>query len=265
MARTLLPVGLALLLCPCSLRAQSPETHATLGVDWTADTITVMGVGQPPPNPTNLAQARAITIRAALNDAARGLNDLLRGIVIQGGLTVGELVEANEAVRARVEGLVKGAWQAGPPTYRSDGSIELTVFVRRSEVAAAVLPDMGFATTMPQGPAPAGIYSGLVVDARGTGLSPSLICRVLDEKGQEVYGPALVTRDFAIRNGVTGFSREIGKGDRVGSHPLQVRAIVPTGKARSDVTVSSEDGDRVRSASQAWNFLGQGRVLILID
>ncbi len=236
------------------------------GIDWSAVAITVTGIGQPPPNPANLAQARAMTIRSALNDAAQSLTAAIQGIALQGELTVGSVMAANEAVRARIEGLVKGAWQTGPPDYRPDGSIALTVFVKRSDVAGAVLPEAGFAAAMPSPAAPpAGAQTGLTIDARGLGLTPALVCKVLDDKGREVYGAASVSREYAVRAGVTGYAKGMGKSERVGGNPLFVKAAGVAGPNHTDVTLSQEDAERVRVAAQVYNFLSQGRVLILID
>ena len=252
------------LLAASPLFAQ-PSGSAS-GIDWGVDAITVIGVGQPPPNPANLAQARAMTIRAALNDAAQSLTAAIQGIAVQGELTVGALMTANEAVRVRIESLVKGAWQTGPPDYRPDGSIALTVFIKRSDVAGAVLPEAGFAASMPSpAPPPSGVQTGLTIDARGLDLTPALVCKVLDDKGREVYGAASVTREYAVRAGVTGYAKALGKNERVGPNPLSVKAAGVAGPNRTDVVLSQEDAERVRVASQAYNFLGQGRVLILID
>ncbi len=265
MPRGISSVSAACLLTAGFLWAQPPGPPSVKGLDWNTDAITVTGIGQPPPNPANLAQARAMTIRGALGAAAQNLMTIIQAIPIQGDATVGGLMETNEAVREKIESLIKGAWQSGPPNYRPDGSIELTVFVKRSHVAASVLPEGGFADSMPPpGSPPAGAHSGLLIDARGVGLSSALACRVLDDKGREVYGPGLVTREYAVRNGVVAYGREPLK-DRVGGNPLQVKGSGLAGANRTDVILSAEDAERVRSASQVGNFLSQGRVFILID
>ncbi|MSS71593.1 MAG: hypothetical protein EXS64_08895 [Candidatus Latescibacteria bacterium] len=249
-----------------SVLAQAPlgAPPATSRLDR-SDMITAVGTGQPPSNPVNVAQARAMAIRSALLDAERNLFSMVQGMAVHAEATVGTLVSSNEAIRAKVEGVLKGARHVGQPNYLPDGSVEITIVVKRSDLANVVLPDAGFASTMAS--SASGSNTGLIIDARGQNLTPALCPRVLDDRGQEVYGPSFVTRDYAVRSGVAGYAKDpdsARKDGRSGANPLLVKGAGSAGLNRTDVTLSAEDAGKVRGAGQA-GFLIQGKVIFVID
>jgi hypothetical protein len=45
-------------------------------------------------------------------------------------------------------------------------------------------------------------FTGVVIDTRGLGMKPSLILRILDEEGQELYRGKYVPQDKAAQNGL---------------------------------------------------------------
>jgi hypothetical protein len=46
--------------------------------------------------------------------------------------------------------------------------------------------------------------------ATGIGATPSLVPVVVDESGEVVYGPAFVSREFAVSRGMSGFATTLG-------------------------------------------------------
>ena len=258
---------------PAAPAAQAPAAAPSPGIDWNADVITAIGIGAPPPNPANVAQARAMAIRAAIVDAQRNLASTVHGVAISAEETVENNIMSSSVVRTKVEGMLKGARQVGQPKYMSDGSVEVTVAMRRSDLANVVLPDSGFApapaTPPPPPSAPAtGAYTGLIIDAKGLNVTPAMAPKVLDDKSQEVYGASFVTRDYAVKNGVAGYVKDLEgakKNERAGANPLVVKGLGAAGTNKTDVTLSAEDAAKVRDAAQAQHFLSQCKVLFVID
>lgn len=251
--------------CPQTPGTPPPSADARPpAVDWRSDLITAVGKGQPPLNPVNVAQARAMAIRSALIDAERNLASTVQGIAVHAEATVGGLIASGDAIRAKVEGMLKGARHVGQPNYLPDGSVEITVVVRRSDLANVVLPDAGFAPEMPP-PVP-GSNTGLIIDARGLNLTPALSPRVLDDRGREVYGASFVTRDYAVRYGVAGYSRDLDsarRDGRAGTNPLLLKGAGAAGANRTDVVLSAEDAGKARGAGPG--VLDQGKVILVID
>ena len=242
----------------------SPAPSRPPALDWRSDVITAVGTGQPPSNPVNVAQARAMAIRSALVDAERNLLSLVQGVAVHAEATVGSLMTSNETIRAKVEGVLKGARHVGQPNYLPDGSVEITIVVKRSDLANAVLPETGFASSVAS--SASGANTGLIIDARGQNLTPALCPRVLDDRGQEVYGPSLVTRDLAVRAGLVGYAKDpegARRDGRAGASPLLLKGAGMAGLNRTDVSLSAEDAGKVRGAGTG--FLSQGKVIFVID
>lgn len=112
-------------------------------------------------------------------------------------------------------------------------------------------------------------FTGLIVDARGTGAKPSLVPLLLDEKGGEVFGPAYVSREYAVQYGLCKYIRLTGNNwpvlPRVAPKPLVVKGLKtdPPGSCR--IIISNTDASKLRGSSSHLEFLKQCRVIIVLD
>ena len=112
-------------------------------------------------------------------------------------------------------------------------------------------------------------YTGLIVDARGTGAKPSMVPSLLDENGGGVFGPAYVSREYAVQYGVCQYIR-LANNDwpslpRVAPKPLVVKGLKadPPGSCR--IIISNTDASKLRGASSHLEFLKRCRVIIVLD
>jgi len=384
-------------------------------INWSQGLLTANGIGTPPKEIKNPAQARAMIQRAAITLARRNLLEVLKGVRIDSSTTVENLIVSSDVIRTQVSGILKGS-QVLQTKYFSDGSLEVTVGVlvigelgsalmppslfllnpappslspqpRTSEKAASGLPpgpkegtapgeaatskaatavpvtvasaptgekEMGKAeasqkgepvppallpekhegesagqkaevaalpsggktaeatapaapspaplrseepksqtqpappTTKPEGEKPAAseekagseakplpapppvplIATGLVVDARGLGLKPALLPRILDEGGGEIYSARQVSRQSAVEQGLVGYAKDIAAAQRnirVTDKPLLVKGIKAIGKEKTDVVIPDSDAATVVAAASASNFLEKSRVIIVYD
>ena len=104
------------------------------------------------------------------------------------------------------------------------------------------------------------VYTGLIVDARTTGAIPAMAPRVLDENGQEVYGTAFVSREYAVQKGMSAFMTALNaaeKDPRVGHSPLIVKGLKAEGAGQSDIVISNTDAAKLRKSSDNLQFLKQ--------
>ena len=111
-------------------------------------------------------------------------------------------------------------------------------------------------------------YTGLIVDARGIGATPSMVPVLKDENGREVYGPAFVSREFAVQYGMCRYMRGTGIADdlsRVTPKPLHVKGLSSVPDNSCCIVISNSDASRLRSVSYHLEFLKQCRVVILLD
>ncbi|MDA0333814.1 MAG: hypothetical protein O2782_01460 [bacterium] len=262
--------------------AESPTGAVVEGLlDWTAGTVTVTGEGFVNESITHPVQRRLLGFRAAKVDAYRRLLEIIGVVQIDARTTVSMAMVASDSTRVHVEGLVRGARVVPGSQREEDGyyRLDLTLGLR-GDLSAAVLPDSSSAPRMlPEDlptrdsivvfipPKP---YTGLVVDARGSSLRPSLSPRILDDSGRVIYAASHVDREYAVQTGVVAYDRSLPMAvvsDRVGgtsSHPFLVKATGVSGLYNSDVVVTRDMGTRIRMADMDTDFLAQCRVVFVV-
>jgi hypothetical protein len=298
---SLFVVAIVLLLIVIPMLAQNvtqPVGNAGV-VNWSSLVVRATGIGSPNPNMPETAQ-RAGAMEAAKRVALRNLLETIQGMTLSSETTVRNYMIENDVVNTRVQGVVRN-FTVVDTKYMSTGDIEVTVEMPISgSLADALLPQqMGGATPMgvavcpvcgqpwPAGkPVPAGmtlstssagggmaaqssgVYTGLVIDAKGLGVRPAMAPKILDESGQEVYGSKYVSRDWAVQIGVVGYDKDVNHArsdDRVTNNPLVVKAIKVSGANKADLVVSNSSAAAIQSAAANQNFLDKCKVMFIVD
>ena len=188
---------------------------------------------------------------------------------------VKDFVVKSDIVRTSVQGVVRNA-QVVDTAYMSDGSVEVTIVMDMGgEFASAVLPPPpvmpeGLPGPMPPTPpqVPSQVFTGLVIDARGLGTRPAMAPKILDENGKEIYGSAMVDREFAVQQGMVGYAKDLSAAQgnsRVTDRPITVKALRASGPAKCDVVVSNSDAAKLTAAGEDLSFLQKCRVMIVLD
>jgi hypothetical protein len=95
-------------------------------INWTAGLIYATGIGAPPAQSANAAQARAMAERAAFVVALRNLLEIVKGVRVDSESVVENFIVKSDVIRTRVDGIVKGA-RIVKTQYMSDGSVEVQV------------------------------------------------------------------------------------------------------------------------------------------
>jgi hypothetical protein len=248
-------------------------------VNYEEGYIEAVGTGAPPEKYFGKPQARPMALRAAQVDAYRNLLETVQGVQIDSKTSVKDFTVESDVISATVAGLVKGAAVVNK-AYLSDGTVEVTVRMTISGVAKAVLPkaiaddkktDAKEHKPVPfsKKPAPEGeVYTGLVLDARGLQARPAISPKIFDENGAEVYGTLIVTKEFAIQNGISGYARDLTAAQsnpRVTDNPLTVKAISAEGAGMTEFKISNEDAKQIRAAKNNLTFLQKCRVMIVLN
>jgi hypothetical protein len=242
-------------------------------VDWTTGVLTAVGIGAPPAQPANAAQARAMAERAAQVVAYRNLLEAVKGVRVDSTTTVENFIVTSDVIRTEVSGIIQGA-MIMDKKYMSDGSVEVTVGMKLTGALADALlpktpptPPTGLTGTLAPG-TPGQLYTGLIVDARGLGVKPAMAPKILNEDGKEVYGSAWINRDYAVREGMVGYLKDPVQAQtnpRVTDKPLMVKALKVAGDARVDMVITNADALMLHNASENLNMLQKCRVIILVD
>lgn len=110
-------------------------------------------------------------------------------------------------------------------------------------------------------------FTGLVIDARGMGLSPSMSPRVRAEANQVYVGNFPLDIDRVIAEGIIlyyGSLEDALGSQRVGNHPLVVKPV-GTDKHHVDFVVSDQDARQIQSFDQRDHFLQKLQVVAVLD
>ncbi|MEE9527667.1 MAG: hypothetical protein V3W07_08370 [Syntrophobacteria bacterium] len=242
-------------------------------INWSTGKVVAVGIGAPPSKPANMAQARAMARRAAITVARRNLLEISQGVQVDSMTLVKDFTVRSDIIRTSVQGVVRNA-QVIDTAYMSDGSVEVTMVMSLGgEFANVILPPPPVGTVFPLPPPgtemPASqVYTGMVVDARGLGARPAMAPKIVDESGKEIYGSAMVNREFAVQQGMVGYAKDLSAAQvnsRVTDRPVTIKALRTSGAAKVDVVISDSDAAKLTSAAENLSFLQKCRVMVVLD
>lgn len=269
---------------PTHLVEKSPSGS----VNWTSGWVKAAGIGVPPSNAG--PAGKALAQRAAFSVAVRNLLEVVKGVRIDAATLVDNYIVQNDVIKSQVSGFVKGA-QIEKTNESPDGSVE--VFVKAplwgvNSLYDPFLDQMGVQDQkLPPEPASES-YTGLVIDARGLGVKPACFPAVLDDKGEVVYGPKMVDRAAAQKDGMVHYmtapkdadlSSLFGEGayvirpvqtappapPRSGRMPLKIKGGDKAGALKANIIISSEDAKKIRDDSVLNVALKRSRVTVVTD
>lgn len=264
------------------------EKMGSGSINWSRGLVVAKGIGAPPRKYYGKPQARPTALRAAQLDAMRNILEAVQGVRIDSKTTVKNFSVVSDTISAQVEGLVQGA-KVIKQEYMSDGTVEvfvemslydgfsevvLPVEIKQVETVKTVAVETRQESAQPSAAPPTPpdtgplAYTGMVVDARGLNARPAMAPKIVDETGQEVYGATYVSREFAVKQGMSGYTKNIDaarQNSRVTDNPLVVKGLKTDGPGGSDVTISNADAAKLRSVADHLSFLKQCRVMIVVD
>jgi hypothetical protein len=123
-----------LLFCAALWSAPALRAEDSAGIDWERRVIKATGKGAPDLNAPSIAVARAAAERSALAAAQRNALRILESATLDDGSRIDALLREDTALRARVEGKLRGV-RAARTRYFTDGGVWLDI-----EVPFAILP-----------------------------------------------------------------------------------------------------------------------------
>jgi len=279
-------LGMILALPLLASSAAGGDVLETVGngtINWSSGVVQGTGIGAPPENLYGKPSARPMALRAAKLDALRNILEVVNGVRIDSTSVVRDFAVDSDVITAKVQGMVRGA-QEVKKEYLSDGTVEVTMQVsiyggfaqlmlprdiKQVEPITPVKPlAPAPAPSTPAAQTPPAVLTGLVIDARGLNARPAMAPKVLDEAGQEVYGSAFVSREYAVQQGMSGYAKDIEaarSNARVADNPLVLRGLRTEGAGRCDIVISNADAARVRSASEHLSFMKKCRIMMVVD
>ncbi len=269
----------------CAETAPFIEQKPNGSINWTQGIVQAVGIGKP--DETGSAKPLDAGVKAlyhARTNAKLNLIQILKGIRIDSKRNVAAVAGQNYSILAKINEIAFETPEIEKlRKHLPDGTVEVRVqLALYGGFSQLVLPPeiQQIESIKPvrsknkQNIQQAGklsapeIFTGLVIDARGTGVEPSLVPSLLDENGNEVFGAAFASREFAVQWGMCGYSSDIKasiNSERVGYNPLVVKGLRPAEPGSSDIIISNTDAAKLLSSSEHLLFLKKCRVLIVLD
>jgi hypothetical protein len=249
-------------------------------INWSAGYVEAVGIGAPPDNLIKKINARPIALREAKANALRNLLEIIKNVQVDSTATIKDLIAGSEVVDTGIKGLVNGA-EIVDYQYMPDGRAEMRLKtplygnLARIIMTLATPPPVGSAPDEAAVPAvefvpasPAQVYTGMIVDARGIQARRAMTLKIFDEEGKAIYGLASVDIEYAIRDGMSGYSKDFitaQSHQRIGANPITVKALRSSGLGKSDIIISNIDAQKVRSLAGGASFLKKCKVMIVLD
>lgn len=260
-------------------------------INWTTRTATASGSAFPVENaPLPQADKQNRLFEKAKQTALDNLYKTIVSIHLDSDTPLLHVVEKKKEHTAQLYSMINSS----PITrkeYMSDGSVELSVQLSLDGGFAQLLLPEGIKQIQPvktfssdQSKNPylfksikpdlkketqfSKPYTGLVIDARGLDITPVMAPRLINEDGIEAYGPAYISREYAVQYGTMEYIssiKEIENNPRSGSNPIIVKGLKTSGAVHSNIIISNADASKILSVSDNLVFLSQCRVVVVID
>lgn len=259
------------------------EKKETGTIDWTTGIVQARGISAPVKKEAEKTPPNSLkALSEAKNDARLKLLETVKGIKIDSSHIVGDMADRNKRIMFQIKDMVYDATEIEQfRKYMTDGSVEVLLQMNlHGGFAQLVLPEeiqqIEGIKQIKTGPNSTAVipnsvpeaYTGLLVDARSIELHPALVFKILDESLEEVFGPAFVSREFAVQKGMAAYytDSESARSDpRISDRPLTVKALRTDWPSRSDIVISNADASKLKSASDHLQFLKESRVVILLS
>jgi len=267
-------------------------------VDWTKQILITKSTGLPRPD-VPAERRRATALEAARGLAPARLMQTLEQVTFDAQVAIGNILAGKPSLRERLAKLLAGFEITDVQAQLETVQITIQIPLYGKLLDALLPSDFGGGQLLqiqeplcpicgqpwpPDRPIPPGIkliyppgmgapsemmrFTGLIVDARGLGLKPALMPRIIRRDGKEIYGKQFISRFYAVEMGLASYYYDLKRAradDRVRDNPLIVRAIGISGENQTDVIISDADARLIHAAASITNFLSKCRVIFIVD
>ena len=255
-------------------------------IDWANGVFYAVGFGVPNTKFKSAAQRNYSAQVAAEQVAMRNLLRLVETTLLDSETTVQDGMLESDRIRTKIKGKIRNVQMVGAPRYMSDGSVNVIMKMQMREVVKVLADDPGIkafsapheikdpqaigstSTAIGSTSTASGVFTGLLIDARGTEISPALSPKVLNEDGDVIYGFANVDRQFSLEQGMMGYLKDpqaARSNERIKDRPFEIKALNSSGKNNADLVISNADAVRLRQMNREQSFLREARVMVVLD
>ncbi|MDX9785554.1 MAG: hypothetical protein RBT11_02170 [Desulfobacterales bacterium] len=254
-------------------------------INWSQGFVEANGKAMPPKTYQGNQQGRSIAVQTAIDTARTHLFHIIEKIQIDTDNQISDVLKADHEIAEKLKEMITNA-RVINQKYLTDGTVEVTIrmslyggfsqLMLPSEIKQIesikpipIRKKKSTATEISQAPGyKTRHYTGMVVDARGIGITPAISPGIVDENGEEVFGTKFASREFAVQQGMVGYAIDFQAAvndPRVANRPLVIRGIKARGAGHCDIVVSLSDANRLRSHSNHLDFLKRCSVIVVAD
>lgn len=258
-----------------ALQARAAEPTETIDPQdaFLSGAIVVKGEGSSTEGSFTQAQKRIMALRAAKSVALREASEMLDGVTVFGETTVMNAATSSDVINTAAEGIVRGASVVKEEYDAATGMAVIYLSVPMREAESTLMPALS--GLLPEAPqyqprlsASTARYDGVIIDARGRGLKPALVNRILSRQGEVIYDPSKVSPKVLSISGAAAYTNDVAKAKallakRGALNPLVVRA---DGVSRStDAELGPIEAGAVFYSNQMMKYLESAMVVFVLD
>jgi hypothetical protein len=245
--------------------------HGT--INWTTGNIIAIGKASVEDNTKTSHKSVPGSARA---DANRHIIDILKQLIINNSLSVGEYASKNDVILAGIEktardAVIKKQYYTSAlsveiiiETNMFGGFLQLVLPEKIKQISQINFDKSGEKSKLSE----KNLYTGLIIDARKFAVEPVLNPVITSEQGHDIYSSTFISREFAVQNGVCKYYCNLEqalKDDRIGSHPLVIKGLRSAGEKNTAIIVSMSDYHILEKVIERHRFLKECRLIIVKD
>ncbi len=245
--------------------------HGT--INWTTGNILAIGKASVEDNTKTSHLSVPGSARA---DANRHIIDILKQLIINNSLSVGEFASRNDVILAGIEktardAVIKKQYYTSAlsveiiiETNMFGGFLQLVLPEKIKQISQINFDKSGEESSKPE----QDLYTGLIIDARKFAVEPVLNPVITSEQGHDIYSSTFISREFAVQNGVCKYFSNLEqalKDDRIGSNPLVLKGLRSAGEQNTAIIVSMSDYHILEKVTERHRFLKECRLIIVKD
>jgi len=249
-------------------------------INWSKGEVHATGIGVPPEKYLKYpARARAMAVRAARVGALSNLLEQLQGVRVDSQTIVKDMAVDSAVIRTQASGMIQHASLVGEPHYMEDGSVEVEMAVnyrqsltptviaqvqKKQQISNQAAPSNAVAPPAASLAANTGnVITGLVIDARGLGMQPSMAPKVLKRDGKVIFSTLQV--QGRVDDGLVAYATSPDDANvraRVGEHPMVIRAV----RVRNfgDVVIGDDQAKKLDATGGFSAVIREAKVAIIL-
>ncbi len=107
--------------------------------------------------------------------------------------------------------------------------------------------------------------TGIIFDVRDLTIEPSLAPVIYSENGEIIYSAGNVSRDYAVKYGIAGYTRNIDRAvDRIGTNPVVIKVNSLKPEDRTSIVLSKSEEKKLKMLDDKNKILKRCKVVFLV-